>query len=244
MTGGTWLTTFAPFSLMHALSAGVFLSLAIGVACLGRRWRGRDAEKQLRAAFVWITLVAQTAITAWFFLPAHYDPSISWPLQMCDVVGWIAAIALATGHAWSRTILFFWGLALTTQAFISPTLTAGPASPRYWIFWGGHALIVGAALYDLLVLNYRPTWRGYAIASLSVLCYGSITLPVNVLWGFNYGFIGPSRPGNPTVLDLLGPWPVRIIWIVALLQTTMAVVLLAAAPALRALDRRSAALHS
>jgi uncharacterized membrane protein YwaF len=53
-----------------------------------------------------------------------------------------------------------------------------------------------------------------------------LVLPLNVLLGANYGFVGNSRPDNPSIVDLLGPWPGRLIIIVLLVAAVLALLML------------------
>ena len=46
---------------------------------------------------------------------------------------------------------------------------------------------------------------------------------INVPFGFNFGFMGDSLPGHPSVLDFLGLWPLRLVWVVLIVGTLWAV---------------------
>ena len=53
-----------------------------------------------------------------------------------------------------------------------------------------------------------------------------IVLPVDIALECNYGFVGPTKPTQPGLIDLLGPWPQGIIPIALLACARMAVMLL------------------
>ena len=38
--------------------------------------------------------------------------------------------------------------------------------------------------------------------------------PVDIIFDTNYGYVGPTRPSVPTLIDFLGPWPLRVIWLI------------------------------
>lgn len=57
------------------------------------------------------------------------------------------------------------------------------------------------------------------------VAYVAFTLPVNLLLYANYGFTGPSRPHNPSIIDVLGPWPERLLLIVPLAGLALFIVL-------------------
>ena len=125
----------------------------------------------------------------------------------------MAPLALLTRLALGAGHLYFWTAALTLQAFIQPALTAGPASPVFWAFWIAHTIIAACAVYDIVVLGFRPTWRDLGRAIIASAVYVAVVMPVDSGLGANYGFVGnPADPSEvPPFVDALGPWPLRAI---------------------------------
>ncbi len=157
---------------------------------------------------------------------ADFDPHTDWPLQLCHWAAVCAALALITrGRVW-RSLAYFWGLALCTQALITPSLTEGPALWPFWFFWATHIMTVAVPLYDVLTRGFRPTWQDFTGACVGAAAYVAIVLPINLATGWNYGFVGPSRPELATIVDFLGPWPQRLLPIVAIAAATMALLML------------------
>jgi hypothetical integral membrane protein (TIGR02206 family) len=216
--------SFQPYSTSHAAVIFVFLAITALPVVLARRWRGTGRDRTLdrliaiACLFIWVT------VKAFRLLPSRYDPSKAIPLQVCDWVGLVAPLAIWTGWRPLRAILYFWGLGLSSQAFIQPDLAEGPADPSFWAFWGGHAAIVGAALYDLAGRRFHPTWRDYGTAVGALAVWLAVVLPFDVLTGFNYGYVGNSTPGQPTIVDVLGPWPARVPIIAALVAAALALI--------------------
>ncbi len=177
-------------------------------------------------------LVGLAYLAAWgttyvyfFFSPMH-EPAKTLPLQLCHLTAAAAALLLVTRWAVLRPLVYFWGLALCTQALITPSLTEGPALYAFWFFWTTHGMIVGVALYDLLALGYRPALRDYGIACAAAALYVALVLPLDIAFGWNYGFVGPDKPEVRTIVDALGPWPERVSAIIAVVATAMAALLL------------------
>ena len=48
------------------------------------------------------------------------------------------------------------GLALCTQALITPSLVEGPAQWPFWFFWATHGMIFAVPIYDIIARGYRP----------------------------------------------------------------------------------------
>ncbi len=222
---GPW-DAFIPYTGLHLLSVAVCLALIAGLALLGRRL-GKPAERRLREA------MAGFAIAVW----TTYNVAWNWngidlagglPLHVCDIGGLLAPFALLTLNRWLRATLYFWAMALTSQAFIQPTLTYGPTSLLFWCFWIAHTIIFGYAIYDLAVLRFRPDWSDFRRASLVTLGYVATVLPINIWLGANYAYIGnPASPNAlPPFVAALGPWPERVAIVAALVGIAFLLALL------------------
>jgi len=215
------LTTFTPFGPMHAATAGVFaVSMAVA-SVLGRRWRGTAREGAFRRGWAGWVVVWQIGAVAYWARPSGFDLASSLPLQLCDVAVWIAPFALMTQKRWLRAVLYFWAIGLSTQAFFTPVLAEGPAHPKFWLFWVGHTQIVGSAIYDVAALGFRPRLRDFVHGMIANAAYFALVMPLNLAFGLNYGFVGNVTPEHRTLIDSLGPWPLRLVWIFLLVHTIM-----------------------
>ena len=128
--------------------------LAIAAPALIGRALDRRGEMILRGSLAALAVCYWLAYTTWWNWHG-LEPRTGLPLQVCDVNGLIAPLALMSGWRYVRATLYFWTAALTLQAFIQPALTAGPASLVFWAFWVAHSLIAACAVYDIVVLGYR-----------------------------------------------------------------------------------------
>ena len=186
----------------------------------------------------WAYLAAWGTTYSFLFLSSLHDPAKTLPLQLCHLTAAAAALLLITRWRPLRPFVYFWGLGLCTQALVTPALSEGPALYPFWFFWATHGLIVGVACYDLFALGYRPGWRDYGIACAAAAAYVALVLPLDIAFGWNYGFVGPDKPEVRTIVDVLGPWPQRLAAIAALVAAIMALLVLpwrAARSRLRAL---------
>ncbi len=218
------METFAPFSAVHAVTIA---AIAIGIAALVlAARRGSRLARALATALGVGYVLAWIGVHGWRNLPPQFDPYLTLPLQMCHIAALAGGLYFAVGWTWLRPVLYFWGLALTTQACITPTLTEGPSRPEFWFFWLTHGIIVAAAVYAIAVDRFRPTWRDYGVACVAGAIYVAVAVAVNVALGANYGFLGNMRPELPTIVDFLGPWPERIAAIMLIVAAAMAVLML------------------
>lgn len=206
--------TFQPFSALHALSLAWTLALIVGSCWLGRRWLRRgDVQSERTLAGAWggfVICVNLWSIVYWS-LPERFTWKAALPLQLCDIVCLIAPLVFLTSWRWARVLVYFWGMGLSTQAFITPTLRDGPGDMLYWLFWLVHLSIVGSGVYEIVVRRFRPSFRDLLFAWAASLTYLALVIIVNWQLGANYGYVGQSAPKNPTLIDHLGPWPWRIV---------------------------------
>ncbi len=223
-----WLVTFKPFTLPHVLTVFAFVAMMTAAAYWGVPRRGTTAEKRLRVGWCGFIILWQVYATIWWLWPSRFRWDESLPLHLCDIVVWVAPLALLTQRPWPRALLYFWGIGLSTQAFFTPVLEDGPAAFRYWLFWVGHTQIVGSAIYDIIVLRFRPTARDYLRATIASIIYAAIVIPINGLWDLNYGYMGSRLPEYDTVLSQLpSNWAVRLLVMAVLVQIVFAIAWLA-----------------
>jgi hypothetical integral membrane protein (TIGR02206 family) len=206
---------FALFGPLHL----TMLSAIFGAALLWVWWarthpspaRRRHAEEMLAYA----NLVLWIVIRLYLVTPDQFSWSVWVPLGMCDIASLLASLKLLNPYnRWLSIGLYFGGIGLCTNALITPDLQEGPRQFEFWAFWLRHAAIMVVAIYDLAVLGFRPNWDDWRRACVLGLTYIALVSAVNIPFGFNYGFMGDSLPGNPSVLDFLGPWPLRLLWVV------------------------------
>src|SRR5271155_1057025 len=145
-----WKHQFQPYSLTHGCVVLGFIALAGGVIALRR---SDDIQPiSLRRRFMdlsigWIGLAAACAVQFLCLRPSAFDYRSSLPLHVCDLMMLIAPAALLLRWRLLRALAYFWGLGLSSMSFIIPDLHFGPADLQFWVFWAGHATIVGTALY-------------------------------------------------------------------------------------------------
>ena len=191
--------------------AAVLIALAAGIAlCVGaRRKPGRWTVVVARLiALVLVSdaisfVVSELAAGTW-------SPKSDLPFALCD-----AAVLVAAAACWWRKprlveLTYFWGLAGTLQAVITPDLNAGFPRLVFFQYLGGHLGIVLAALYLVIGLRIAPRPGSVVTTFAITLAYTAFVGLVDALSGANYMFLR-RPPGNWTLLKLLGPWPWYIV---------------------------------
>jgi hypothetical integral membrane protein (TIGR02206 family) len=228
----SWPERFRPYSVFHLTVFLLCIALMAGACILGRRLPPAR-ERLLRLSWAWFCLVFQAYTLAWWFLPGHYDTDRSIPLQFCRITAFVAPFALLTSHPLPRALLYFWGLGLCSQALLTPVYREGFAHFAFWAFWIGHVQIVGSAVYDLIVRRYRPSLRDFLAATILGLAYVAIVVPVNIAWGFDFGFLGRGHGRTATFADNIPGWPWRPVIVWSASQIVITILYFAARPRTR-----------
>lgn len=155
----------------------------------------------------------------------NFDITEDLPLQLCNILPLLVIIGL---HYKSRVILsvtFFWILAGTAQANITPTLLN--TFPHYEAirYWTIHMGLPVLAIYIYYALGYRFKLKDAVRSALSLNILAAIIYPINYLLGSNYLYLNAKPPGT-TIYNLLGPWPWYIMNIEFLMLVLFSAVLI------------------
>ena len=132
------------------------------------------------------------------------------PLNLCDLALFAGVYGLLTLHRGACHLVYFWGLAGSFQALLTPDLSVGFPSFRCLQFFVSHACIVLAAVYLAITERVRPSFgtlvRIWCISNLYVVLVGMI----NWIYSTNFGYLA-EKPSHPSLLDYFGSWPYYLI---------------------------------
>jgi len=165
---------FQAFTPQHYLLMAIFLAGACGLVAVGRsRRRAADDrfDRALAVAIVVVTVPSQLYQLA----PWDFSLGSSLPLALCDFAWIVGAWALWTHAPVPTALIYYWGLTLTTQAILTPSLGETFPNPRYFMFWSMHFLIVWSAVYLTFGLGLGPGWREYRISLAVTLAWAVLT---------------------------------------------------------------------
>lgn len=186
------------------------------MCAIGRALKNTAAGRRFELA------LAAGAWLLWFGYQAYdiatkgFAASHALPLQLSDVTAAVAGLTFLFVNRKLQSLAYFLGLALGSQAVFTPDLVEGPSTFAFWAFWIYHLFVVGAGVYVVAVQGFRPTWRDLRFALLFGLGYVAIVFTIDAIFNLNYGYLGRSMPSRPSLLDVLGPWPLRVVFMVLL----------------------------
>ncbi len=132
------------------------------------------------------------------------------PLQLCDMGIFVAAAALWTRRQLLVETTYFWALAGTIQALLTPDLPQHFPTYPYFQYYIAHGGVVAAALMLVIGLRQRPRSLAFVRVAALTVAYAALVGLVDAATGADYLFLR-AKPGSPTLLDVLGPWPVYVL---------------------------------
>lgn len=213
---------FVAFGLSHGVVIVLLAVVAAALVVLGRRHRGTPTELLLSRAFAVVCGAVLVLVEVYSLLPGQSGIKHSLPLQLCDLAAMAVVWALWSHSRTAFALTYFWGLTLTSQAFLSPELHSPDfPSTEFLSFFGMHSVVLWAAIYLTWGVGLRPDWRSYRIALLVTIGWAVVMFVFNHVAGTNYGFLN-AKPTVKSLLDPLGPWPWYLLSALLLIAATWA----------------------
>jgi hypothetical integral membrane protein (TIGR02206 family) len=217
-----WSVSFSSGGPFHATVIVVNALIVIAVCVVGKTLLKQDErdglnvgsegrEFRLRRMIAWTIIASQTFIFLRRFV--YFDIQDSLPLHMCRLGVWIAAWLMWSLDRRARSLTLFWGIGLSAQIFITPFLKHGYGSIAFLIYWINHLQIVGVAIYDIAVLGYRPNKRDLRFASIAGVLFAAVVFGLNIVFSTNYSYLGNGTHEGSSLVDKLGGYPIRALWI-------------------------------
>src|SRR6266850_6903865 len=201
--------------VLAAEHVGALAAIAAVAAALVAAARLRPGDWTNMAARSLAALLVAAEVGWWIYLAVTgargAELATALPLQLCDTAIFVAALALLVRKQLLVEVTYFWGLAGTIQALITPDLPQHFPSFPFFQYYVAHGGIVTAALFLVVGLGQWPRrdalLRVLAITVAYVLVIGAI----DAATGANYLYLR-SKPAGGSLLDLLGPWPWYMAW--------------------------------
>ncbi|MBM7867853.1 YwaF family protein [Heliomicrobium gestii] len=197
---------FIPYSLSHIIVLILLAAIIVGLY-LCRDRLSETFRRRFRFSLAAGLFLQELFIQGWNIAGGFWSPDASLPLHLCNVSCLLCGVMLLKGNQTLYEITYFCGLIGAAQALLTPDL--GPfAFPHviFYRFFFAHSAIIIACLYMTFVEKYRPYWasigKTVVITNLFMLFVGA----VDYITGGNYMYLR-AKPDNPSLLDILGPWP-------------------------------------
>jgi hypothetical integral membrane protein (TIGR02206 family) len=198
-------TGFQSFSIEHGIPVFVFICSTILWIRFARSW---SKERQFQSVFVFSLVIAFTVL--WWMIYrsfiGKFDIKEDLPFHLCNILALVIPIALYYKSRWFFAVLYFWVLAGTMQAVVTPDLKQPFPHYMYFRYWWIHCGMISLVIYILFVFKWKIYLSDIKNAMIGANVYLLFAMLVNILTGGNY-FFTMRKPDAATILDYLGPWP-------------------------------------
>ncbi|HEY3779268.1 MAG TPA: TIGR02206 family membrane protein [Rhizomicrobium sp.] len=198
---------FVPFGPDHLAAIALAFVVPVALGLVARAGASRRVARALALALA-AELVATWILWYWLIWSRGWiSASTILPMQLCDWAAIAGIVALIRPTQQSYELTYFWALSGTLQALLTPDLYYGFPDIRFVVFFAFHDGAIAAALYLMVACGWRPVPASLPRVIAWSLFYFVAALAVNALFHTNFGYLS-AKPLKPSLLDLMGPWPV------------------------------------
>ena len=200
---------FVTFSTEHVLALLIFILITILLIITGSRVDALT-KKRIGISIALTAFMALVIESIYKLFSGTYDVLGDLPLFLCDIAAiGLPAVIWLHNRKWLG-ILYFWAMAGTLQALITPELDHGFPSFHFFRYFLMHAGIVSAVIYVVIVFRIFISWKDFWRAIFYAQIYLVGVHLINLILGSNYSYT-VRKPRTPTVLDYLGEWPLYLL---------------------------------
>jgi hypothetical integral membrane protein (TIGR02206 family) len=199
--------TPSPFVLFGPTHLSVLaLTLAVPLLLTAATRANAMAVRAIRLAFA-AFLIATWLLWLWMIFGRGWASAQTLlPMHLCD---WATIAAIATlirPNRKSYELAYFWALAATLQAMITPDLAFDFPDLRFVVFFAFHGGVIAAVLYLTFAQRLRPVPASLPRVVAWSFIYLGAAGAVDWLLKVNFGYLR-AKPAQASLLDALAPWP-------------------------------------
>jgi hypothetical integral membrane protein (TIGR02206 family) len=197
----------AEFHLLSPLHLAILIAIPVTAALL--TFAARKYPSSTFATRVSLTALLAADGIIWYAYRYHVQgvrfPDLL-PLELCDASFWLTVAALLTLDEHTFDVAYYWGIAGSGMAVLTPYLRAPLHSFQSFQYFTGHALLIIGVLYLIGSGQTRPRFRSWWFAWWTLNVYGVMVAVVDYFGGTNFMYLR-QKPTSSSLFDVLGQWP-------------------------------------
>lgn len=197
---------FHAFGLSHWTAMALMLAISAALVAITRAANNPKIDKALRYGLAFFLLVDWVVYLGFFYVKGWMTLGNTLPLNLCDWATIAVGVTLLRPNQKSFELSYFWALAGTLLASITPDLEYDFPDIRFVLFFFYHAIIITSVLYMTFGLKMRPVPGSILRVAAWTIGYIAVAGTADWLLGTNYGFLR-SKPAVATLFDSMPPWP-------------------------------------
>ncbi|WP_227936300.1 YwaF family protein [Alkalihalobacillus deserti] len=163
-----------------------------------------------RWTLIGVLAVSEISLIVWSLSIGQWDIRFNLPLQLCTISLYLCIIMLITRNYFIFEVVYFFGIAGSFQALVTPDLFYTFPHYRYLHFFVAHFAIILAILHMVWIEKYTITFTSIFKSFAVLNGFAFIAFSANKVTGANYMFLA-RKPTGPSILDVLGPYPWYIV---------------------------------
>jgi hypothetical integral membrane protein (TIGR02206 family) len=189
----------------YGLATLIGALVAVGL-CIGARRRPGPWTVTAARALAVILIGEQVTWEIQSLVNHAWTLTNSLPLDLCDFTTYVAAVACWYRVPVAVELTWFWGLAGTLQAIITPDVETPFPHLGFELYVVEHLAIVVAAVYLVIGLRIVPRPGAVLRTFALTVAYAAVCAVVDIATGADYLFLR-APPVAFSLLQVLGPWP-------------------------------------
>lgn len=132
------------------------------------------------------------------------------PLHLCRLMSIFAPYLIWKRDRFWLGVFYFWILAGTLNANITPDIEYGFPHWSYFAYWTMHSFLIIIPIYYVLLLGIKITLKDLNNAFWTANGFVVFSVITNYLLNSNYMYT-LKKPPVSSLLDYMGPWPIYLI---------------------------------
>jgi hypothetical integral membrane protein (TIGR02206 family) len=198
------------FGVSHVSAMVLMLATAVALIAASRAARNAAFDKTLRWTLAALLAADWALYLVMFWIKGWLALGNVLPLNLCDWATIAVGVTLVRPNQKSYELSYFWALAGTLLASITPDLEYDFPDWRFLFFFFYHAIIITSVLYLTFATGMRPVAGSIRRVIQWTLAYVAVAGTADWLLGTNYGFLR-AKPQVATLFDAMPPWPWYIV---------------------------------
>jgi len=202
--------SFHPFGMLHVLPLVIIFCIGFTCILFAKSQLKSEGQKNLIFGISLIPLIGYLSNVIFPLIEGDFNLQEDLPVHVCRVLAIATPVVIWYNKRYWMRIFYFWILAGTLNANITPDVEYTFPHWTYFNYWMVHSFLVIIPMYYVFVFKMKITFNDLKNAFWMANIFLISTYFINVVLGSNYMY-SRAKPPAATILDVMGPWPVYLI---------------------------------
>ncbi len=147
------------------------------------------------------------------------------PIQLCSLTSVIFLLFLNSDKFKKlHSAFMIYALFGAILALLLSTSPPYPFRLTFWHYYIGHMSILVSYIYYMHVHDSKPEYKNMIKAEIFIVLFALlVALPINLMIGSDYLFIGPAGMESIPLLNIFGEWPTMLLIYMPLMIMVLAI---------------------